>query len=411
MTFLQIHTLTSYPAALLNRDDVGFAKRVPFGGTTRLRVSSQCLKRHWRTFEGEGAIAAIELGGGLVPMSVRSRRSFEEHVYKPLVAEGIDSAIATAATERVMAAVLGESAKAKKEKAEGKKGKKKGEAESAPVEREPIQTGQVTVLGKPELDFLLGEARAIAKAATSEADVEKVAKEHLTKERLKNLQVLKQGAGLDAALFGRMVTSDYLSRTDAAIHVAHAFSVHGEASESDYFSAIDDLDVRDDALGSGHIGNTELTSGLYYGYVVVDVPLLVANLEGGDRKEWRTKDRALAAEVVRRLAQLIATVSPGAKLGSTAPYAYAHFVMAEWGTAQPRTLANAFESPVVSRAGMLGGAYDKLAGYVKDVDSAYGKRTERRMLAVQAADSLVELGAEKGSLDQLAAFCAQKVGA
>ena len=29
--FLQIHTLTSYPASLLNRDDAGFAKRMPFG--------------------------------------------------------------------------------------------------------------------------------------------------------------------------------------------------------------------------------------------------------------------------------------------------------------------------------------------------------------------------------------------
>ena len=33
--FIQIHTLTSYPGALLNRDDVGFAKRLPFGGATR----------------------------------------------------------------------------------------------------------------------------------------------------------------------------------------------------------------------------------------------------------------------------------------------------------------------------------------------------------------------------------------
>jgi CRISPR system Cascade subunit CasC len=411
MTFLQIHTLTSYPAALLNRDDVGFAKRIPFGGATRLRISSQCLKRHWRTFEGEGAISAIEHGGALVPMSVRSRRSFDEHVFRPLIAEGIDEAVAAAATERIMAAVLGESAKAKKEKAEGKekKGKKKDAAEAALVEREPIQTGQVTVLGKPELDYLLAEARTLAAGAKNEADVEKAAKEHLTKERLKNLQVLSRGAGLDAALFGRMVTSDYLARTDAAIHVAHAFSVHAEQSESDYFSAIDDLDVRDDALGSGHIGSSELTSGLYYGYVVVDVPLLVSNLEGGDRKDWHAKDRALAAEVVRRLAQLVATVSPGAKLGSTAPYAYAHFVLAEWGTAQPRTLANAFETPVASRGGMLRGAYEQLAEYVRECDAAYGNRTERRCVAIQAPDSLIALGAEKGTLDQLAAFCAQKV--
>ena len=38
--FVQIHYLTSYPAALLNRDDAGLAKRIPFGGVTRTRVSS-----------------------------------------------------------------------------------------------------------------------------------------------------------------------------------------------------------------------------------------------------------------------------------------------------------------------------------------------------------------------------------
>ena len=36
--FLQIHFLTSYHATLLNRDDVGLAKRISFGGQQRLRV-------------------------------------------------------------------------------------------------------------------------------------------------------------------------------------------------------------------------------------------------------------------------------------------------------------------------------------------------------------------------------------
>lgn len=407
MTFLQIHTLTSYPAALLNRDDVGFAKRLPFGGASRLRISSQCLKHHWRTFEGDGAISTIDVGGGAVPMAVRSRRSFEEHVFKPLVDGGTAAPIADAITDRLMAAVLGESAKAKREKAEPKKGKKKDEASVA--EREPIQTGQVTVLGRPELDYLAELGREIAGQSKAESDVEKAAKSVLTKERLENLKTLRRGAGLDAALFGRMVTSDLLARTDAAIHVAHAFTVHAEESESDYFSAIDDLERRDDSLGSGHIGNTELTSGLYYGYVVVDVPLLVSNLEGGDRKGWASRDRTLASEVVRRLVHLVSKVSPGAKLGSTAPYAYSHLVLAEWGTAQPRTLANAFDRPVVAHGDLLHSAYDQLGEYVGEVDAMYGSSAERRLSCVRANEGLRGAGADKVSLDQLAEFCATQV--
>ncbi|HSR53198.1 MAG TPA: type I-E CRISPR-associated protein Cas7/Cse4/CasC, partial [Acidobacteriota bacterium] len=82
--FIQIHTLTSYPASLLNRDDVGFAKRIPFGGAERTRISSQCLKRHWRTADDQWALERIGSNGGQVPMAMRSRRIFEKHVYEPL---------------------------------------------------------------------------------------------------------------------------------------------------------------------------------------------------------------------------------------------------------------------------------------------------------------------------------------
>src|SRR5690606_4180559 len=132
--FLQIHFLTSYPSSLLNRDDAGFAKRIPFGGSVRTRVSSQCLKRHWRTFEGEHSLQ--ELGD----LAIRSRLTFDRFVVEPLVKEGMERSLVERATELVMAEVLGQSAKAKKRAA------KDTEDEST------IETGQITVLGKPEVD-------------------------------------------------------------------------------------------------------------------------------------------------------------------------------------------------------------------------------------------------------------------
>lgn len=118
--FLQIHTLVSYPGTLLNRDDVGFAKRLPFGGATRTRISSQCLKRHWRTFQGEHALDALQRDGEPTSLSIRSRHTFERYVLAPLVDEGVNAELARAATEAIMVAVLGESAKAKKAKEEAK---------------------------------------------------------------------------------------------------------------------------------------------------------------------------------------------------------------------------------------------------------------------------------------------------
>jgi CRISPR system Cascade subunit CasC len=374
--FVQIHTLTSYPAALLNRDDAGFAKRIPFGGVPRIRISSQCLKRHWRLFDGEASLASIRVGGGMAPMSIRSRRTFERFVHKPLVAEGVGAEMAAAVTRAFMEVLLGESPKAKATK------KEKEQAGEEAVDP-GVRTNQITVLGRPEVDFILAEARAVCAAVQDPKQAKKTVEERFKKEAKKNLDALKRAAGLDAALFGRMVTSDILARGDAAIHVAHAFTTHGEEAETDYFSAMDDLLVQSDEgeLGSGHINTSELTSGLFYGYLVVDVPLLVSNLEGCERKDWAAADRSLAAEVVRRLVQLVATVSPGAKLGSTAPYSYAHLVLAETGSAQPRTLANAFLKPVPERPDLVRNTYVALAQHLVEIDAMYGRSGERKLAA------------------------------
>jgi len=416
--FIQIHTLTSYPASLLNRDDVGFAKRIPFGGATRTRISSQCLKRHWRVFDGAHSLSE------LAPMSVRSRLTFEQLIHKPLVADGVDPALARAVTEALVSVVLGESEKKKaKDDAEAKKPKPKGKkgaepatddataAEPVVAEKSAVQTAQVTVLGRREMEYFLGHARAVCEAKPDVGKAADAVRARL-KDAKKNLDAIKLSAGLDAALFGRMVTSDILSRGDAALHVAHALTVHSEASENDYFSAVDDLlrEGDDAQLGSGHIGTTELTSGLFYGYVVVDVPLLISNLEGCDRKDAATADRTLAAKVVEELIHLVATVSPGAKLGSTAPHAYAQCVLVEHGDTQPRTLANAFLKPVTERPDVLGNTYRALNEHLRDLDGMYEKTTERSHAATDAAGLLdASLTGERQTLAAVARWAGAAV--
>jgi CRISPR system Cascade subunit CasC len=151
---------------------------------------------------------------------------------------------------------------------------------------------------------------------------------------------------------------------------------------------------------------------LYYGYVVVDVALLVANLTGKPQKEWANADRSLAGQVVEHLVRLIATVSPGAKLGSTAPYAYAQAMLVEAGDAQPRTLANAFFKPVRPADGdMLVGTYNALAAHVHELDGIYGPGAIRRMVGVSlATDVRDRLGVEPGgTLAQLASWAGERV--
>jgi CRISPR system Cascade subunit CasC len=93
------------------------------------------------------------------------------------------------------------------------------------------------------------------------------------------------------------------------------------------------------------------------------VATLVANLGA---------DRALARRVVEHLLHLIATVSPGAKKGSTAPYAYAELMLVEAGRAQPRSLAGALRTAVsLKSADVLGAALAALGGHLRAMDAAY----------------------------------------
>jgi CRISPR system Cascade subunit CasC len=354
--FVQIHTLHSYPGTLLNRDDAGLAKRLPFGGVERLRISSQCLKRHWRVADDAHALAGIDPGIGV---STRSRRIWNVLIRDPLMEEGLSAVAVSTVLAGMQVELYGESKKAKAAKA--------GKESEIDLERE-----ELVVLGRPEIEYLIDEARRIATVYGD--DAKSIAAE--LKALRKNFHALRVGAGIDAAMFGRFVSGDREARVDAAIHVAHAFSVHEQASEPDYFTAVDDLQAEEQGAGAGHLNTADLTSGVYYGYVVVDVPLLVSNLEGCDRKDWQGANRKLAARTVEHLLHLIAKVTPGAKKGSTAPYDWASLVLVEAGVEQPRTLANAFLKPV-REAPLDREAARALVGHVGSIDGMYGASAKR----------------------------------
>ncbi len=384
--FLQIHTLTPYAASLINRDDVGAAKRLPFGGATRTRISSQCLKRHWRIAVGGWSLRE------LAPMACRSRRIFSQEIARTLIAEGHSVKAVVTVLQALMGVVLQKNEKGEAEPE--KPARKKSGTEEPENPLATLETGQVIVLGKPEIDFLTEAARTILAAGSG--DAKSAARAYVKKHR-GNLDAMRLASGLDGALFGRMVTSDIFARGDAAVHVAHAFTVHEEESEPDYFTAVDDLVQLAGETGSGLISTSELTSGLFYGYVVIDIPKLVGNL---------SNDLALAATVTERLVHMIATVSPGAKLGSTAPYAFAEAVLIEAGDRQPRTLANAFQTAVAPEKDLRNAALKQLGWYVQSLDGMYGERGERRAALIEPADGLPP----PTTLDALAVWAGEIVG-
>lgn len=352
-TFLQIHTLHSYPSALLNRDEDGLAKRLPFGGSIRTRISSQCLKKHWKDAKGPWSLNNLN-----IPLGTRSRYIFEEMFenLKKTMEEKIAETIVGTYRSKLLPTKEVEEVEEKKEK-KGEKGKEK---------KFPHQT---ILLGKNELDFLEKSAMEIAVKTSDLEDLKKEAA-NICKNLKSMIEKVPLDKGLTAALFGRMITSDLLANSDAAIHVAHAFTVHAQESESDYFTVFDDLIKQRKETGAAHLDDMELTSGLYYGYVVIDLETLWKNLG---------KDPELTGRVVEHLLHLIAKQSPGAKLGSTAPYSWADFCLVELGNRQPRTLANAFRNPVpLKKDGQtLELSLNRIAGHLKALDDCYGMEEKR----------------------------------
>jgi CRISPR system Cascade subunit CasC len=104
--------------------------------------------------------------------------------------------------------------------------------------------------------------------------------------------------------------------------------------------------------------------------------------------------------VVQHLLHLIATVSPGAKRGSTAPFEWAKFMLVEAGDWQPRSLAGAFHNALdLNQPVLRKTAIKRLVDELAQLDAAYGAPLARRYLAV---DDVAVPGAQRLPLNALA---------
>lgn len=319
--FLQLHFLTTYAANNLNRDDLGRPKSLTFGTAPRLRLSSQCVKRAWRISPVMEAAFAEDKG-------LRTRE-FWLNLGSQLVSEGYDEATVVAHLQPILEAILKMKGDAAGE-AEG------DEADGATEEDAPKAKGK----GKraPSVADLKTDLYFYSK---SEREAfEKLARESLAEgSPMATKKVLPAIGDLplsgDIALFGRMVAQASSLTVEGAVQVAHPFTVSKVIEEDDYFIAADDLSSH----GAGHIAANGFGAGLYYGYVNVDVPLLVKNLDGSKEQ---------ARQLLTALVEAVATVAPGGKQNSFSARSYATYLLAEVGSAQPRSFADAFLTPVAS---------------------------------------------------------------
>lgn len=322
--FLQIHLLTAYAPSNLNRDDTGRPKTAEFGGSQRLRISSQSLKRAWRT----SPEFAERVGKRVGKRTQRLGLEIQTH----LVQGGMTEEKALAVAKKI-AGIF------------GKLDDNKGD----------------TALIK-QLAFIAPEERARAIALADRA----LAGEAIdpTVDDL----LVKTDTAADLAMFGRMLAVNPSYNREAAVQVAHAITTHDATVEDDYYVAVDDLkdpNDREDA-GTSFIGVQEFGAGLFYIYVCVDCDLLVRNLGN---------DKGLARDAIAALVECAATVAPRGKQASFASRSRASFLLAERGKQQPRSLAAAFLKPVSAQEAdndLAAASVGRLGEFRTRLDRVYG---------------------------------------
>ncbi|MBM3359244.1 MAG: type I-E CRISPR-associated protein Cas7/Cse4/CasC [Betaproteobacteria bacterium] len=214
---------------------------------------------------------------------------------------------------------------------------------------------------------------------------------------LGGMLLVKESTAVDIALFGRMLAAVPAFNFDAAVQVAHAFTVHKASADSDYFTAVDDLNPREEDVGAAHVNETGFGAGVYYLYICVNREQLDQNLgvDAAQDNEAKTAVVALRNRVLNALLNAITKVSPTGKQNSFASRAYASYLLAEKGDKQPRSLALAFVKPV-NGTDQLDQAIRALTTKRDNLDKVYGPcASDRKSLNAETGE---------GSLDELIAF-------
>ncbi|MBN1511826.1 MAG: type I-E CRISPR-associated protein Cas7/Cse4/CasC [Phycisphaerae bacterium] len=329
---IEIHMIQNYSPSNLNRDDLGAPKTCIFGGATRARISSQCLKRSIR--RSPEFAAALEKDGG-----VRTRRLIEE--------------IGRAAAD---------------------KGEEPSEEHLRAI-RKVFQDGGVGLKDESTFDILF----FLPRSAINEMG--KAVKE----KKADDLAAAFAGAirkfvkTPDIALCGRMTEFDAKGpfeclkgkfTVEAALSAAHAISTHAVVNEIDYFTAADD--VRGQDAGAGHVNEAVFNSACFYKHFCIDWEQLVESLDG---------DVDLATTTIKCFLEGAAKANPSGKQHAYAAFNCPDGILVEIkrDSPTPVSYANAFANPVPDKSerGLIGESIARLGQYVHDIANGYGIEAQR----------------------------------
>jgi len=298
MKHLELHIIQSVPVACLNRDDLNSPKTAIFGGVQRARVSSQSWKR-----------AIREMAKEIAPGQFKGERTRLMHdpLAKAMVVAGLTVADADEGAKKIVDELVKLDSKSK----------------------DKVRSTTLYFMSPLELETL-------AKTYADTKDAKKALK-------AVDAKALKDAA--DISIFGRMVANDHSLTVEAASMFSHALSTHKVDNEIDFFSAVDDLQPKEES-GAGMTSTLEFNSATYYRFAALNLDMLAdaAHLGSITLEERQSVVRTFVESTIKAI--------PGARKntmnGNTLPV-YVFGVVREKG--HPNQLVNAFENPVRSSSG------------------------------------------------------------
>lgn len=384
MKHLELHIIQSVPVACLNRDDLNSPKTAVFGGVQRARVSSQSWKRAIREladkeFDQQGLFKG------------KRSRLFVEQISARLKTLG-----ETEESAKALSLCVGHYLAKLDPKQEGKvktlvflspmeyeifanvlhsldeEDKKKLVEAVASVDMaklasdEEVDDDTEDEQEKPAEKTRKGDKKLSAKAFTKlVAKILKTPVEKAFKGEKKDAKSLPKDAA-DIALFGRMVANDHSLTVEAASMFSHALSTHKVDNEIDFFSAVDDLQPKEES-GAGMTSTLEFNSATYYRFAALNLDMLAdADHLGSLSSEERQS-------VVRTFIEATIKAIPAARKntmnGNTLPV-HVLGVVREKG--HPIQLVNAFEAPVKSSQGYAAKSVELLKGEYARLKDTWG---------------------------------------
>ena len=359
---IEIHVLQNVAPANLNRDDTNSPKDAIFGGYRRARLSSQSQKRAVRkSMANHLPKENLGVRTKLLVSALIDQLSQMGHEVEEL------QQLVPGAVEAIF-------------KPKEKKGKK--------IVDEDGKTSYLLFLGQQEINKL-------ADILHERYEELKAKKFTSIGKAVEDANLLDGGRAVDVALFGRMLADRADLNVDAAAQVAHAISTHKVDREFDFYTAVDDLNPKEET-GAGMMGDVEFYSATLYRYAQVDVDKLLENLQG---------DKDLTLRGLEAFLRAFPRTLPSGKQNTFAAHNEPDFIAVVVKDGAPRNLANAFLKPVrVNRhrpdGNLMKNSVESLARYWKKLDDAYGQDGEVFYLNLCDDDPKLNGGAVK-NFDEL----------